>query len=190
MRKEEDCPTSARYLYCDELLSDEGVNSCRQETIRRINTGEYNMSIHDPNVQKYINWERKPNEVVLFTLYAYADLSIPIAFDCLFDIENPDDYTISKFVVTQSLYEGFYPIDRIDNGHKHTIVCSFESVIIPAIIHKLYVGNSYKSPMLPPNCFRMGICKYENYPSISEKLREHQKLKTKYGNEWWKYIED
>lgn len=189
MRNENDCPIEQRYLFSNEVLFEEGIESCRQETIRRYKTGNYKIfDDYKASLDTYINWKRQPNEVVLFTLYAYADLPIPATFNCLFNTDNPTEYTIAKLTINQSIYEGFYPINTIEDGHKHLLICRFENDIIPDIINKLCIGKAKHSDT-QRNSFKMGICNFSNFSHITKRLNRVKELKEKYGCEWWSYDE-
>src|SRR5687767_14094231 len=109
MRKEEVCKPEERFLFTDEIFSDELVavvkNGCLQNPRRHRAQG----SVDD----RFINWTRKDNEIALFTLYAYADLELPKQFDCIFRLDAPSTFIVAKFKLTHSLYEAKYPIDTV-----------------------------------------------------------------------------
>ncbi|MBL4663084.1 MAG: hypothetical protein JKY22_05920 [Flavobacteriaceae bacterium] len=125
MTNEKDCKPEFRYLF-----SDESINVWKKESAKRLED-EHKGKLF----KKFINWKRRKNEIMLFTLYAYADLKIPKRFDCAFNLENPSEHTISPFSLTQSLYEVFFPTDSIGVGHKHTCIFEFENEI-PELIKK------------------------------------------------------
>lgn len=175
------------YLFTDELISDEGIEACKKETLKRIEKNESVFFEEKNLLNKYLNWKRQPDEVALFSLYAYADLEIPLPFDCLFNIDNPKEYTTSKLIVTQSIFEGFYPADTISCGHKHTLICKFEDGIVPDIIKKLYVSNNKYSDRNYVGRFKLGLCDLRNFDSISKRIYHVKTLREKYGIRWHEY---
>ncbi len=180
MRTEKECNSAHRFLFTDELLSDEQIGYVKEDVIKR-----YNNEVKDKYYKKFINWQRKKNEIVLYTLYAYADLKLPKTFDCLFNLNNPKEYSDCKFKLTQSLYEGSYPVESIEDGHKHICVFEFDNKI-PDILNKLHIAKG-KNYELPKNAFMIGICNSVDYISIRKYRENYLMLREKYGNSWWKY---
>ncbi|MEO1033259.1 MAG: hypothetical protein AAFX55_17780 [Bacteroidota bacterium] len=180
MRTEEECQPTQRFLFSDELLSEQAIYELRNEVIKRFEKRE-----KDSHYDKFINWTKKENEVVIFTLYAYADFETPKTFDCLFDLNHPNDYINCNFKLTQSLYEGFYPTGIIDHGHKHMCVFEFENGI-PEIIKKLHMAKGLKYDV-PKNSFQLGICNSVDFGLIKEYRQNYLSLKEKYGHDWRKY---
>lgn len=115
----------------------------------------------------FINWEKSPNDIVLVTLYAYADLPIPKSFNCIFDYNNPEifvreDFTISHAVLFMAGI--FLPFEMIGSGHKHICVLTFKDHI-PYILKTLGITDSN----LQGDFSRMlGLCDYENLGAIVE----------------------
>ena len=176
-----------RYLLTDELISDEGIEACKKETLSRsIKTRSVFFEENKDLLSKYINWKRKSHEVALLTLYAFDNLEIPIKFNCLFNYYNPKEYTISELTVTQSIFEGFYPINTIDIGHKHILICKFEEGKIPSIINQLQISND-KFSGISLKRFKIGICDLADFDLISQRINTIKKLKEKYGIKWYEY---
>ncbi|HHB52095.1 MAG TPA: hypothetical protein ENK75_03495 [Saprospiraceae bacterium] len=180
MRTEEECKPAQRFLFSDEILSEQAIIELKNEVIRRFEKRE-----KDNHYDKFINWSKKENEVLIFTLYAYADFDAPKTFDCLFDLNNPNDYIKVNCKMTQSLYEGFYPTGMIDDGHKHMCVFEFENGI-PEIVKKLHIAKGLKYDV-PKNSFQLGICNTADFDAIKEYRQNYLSLREKYGSKWWKY---
>jgi hypothetical protein len=185
MRKEEDCKARERFLFTDELMSDELVNGIKAALVRT----DKGKNTHNAQAyEKFKTWTRSEKEVCLFTLYAYADLKLPKPFDCIFRLDNPSDVIYTKFQLTQSLYEGKYPSETIENGHKHLCVFEFETEM-PSILHELYVGSKfYDSP--PNGALKLGICQSTDFEEIKSRQDYILRLKNEYGMEWWKFDRD
>lgn len=184
MRNEEDCKPRERFLFTDELMSDELVTKIKDAC-----TKTYQASMRHPAAyDKFINWTRAEKEVCLFTLYAYADLTLPKKFDCIFRLDSPSDFITTKFQLTQSIYEGKYPIETIEDGHKHLCIFEFEDDV-PSVLNELHVGNKfYDSP--PKGALKLGICQSNDFNEIRFRLEYVLKLKSEYGMEWWKFDKD
>ena len=180
MRDEKDCSPEEKFLFSDELFSDESIEIWKNESKKRLKE-EHKGELFD----KFINWKRKENEVALFTLYAYADFKIPKNYDCIFNFNNPSEFIISPFELTQCLYEGFFPTDSIEDGHKHTCIFKFENEV-PQILKKLHIAKG-KFSDVPKNSFIIGICDSNDFSEIKKHRELQFELKEKYGTEWYKY---
>jgi hypothetical protein len=109
----------------------------------------------------------------------------PNSFDCIFRLDNPSDFVKTKFQLTQSIYEGKYPIETIEHGHKHLCVFQFEREI-PIVLNERYIGTGfYDSP--PNEALTLGICESTDFKEIKSHQEYILKLKNEYGTEWWKY---
>jgi hypothetical protein len=134
---------------------------------------------------KFVNWKRTEKEVCLFTLYAYADFTLPKQFDCIFRLDSPLDFLNTKLQLTQSLFEGKFPVERIEHGHKHLCIFEFEKEV-PSIVNELYIGTGFHNS--PPNgSLKLGICQSGDFKEIKNRQEDILKLKKEYGMEWWKY---
>ena len=183
MRSEEECPKEGRYLFCDTYLSDTGIELSQKDVIKRFTNREKN-----DLYRKYINWKRNSNEIIVFTMYAYADLRLNKKFDCIFNYDNPNEFVKKKFTLTQSLFEGWAPIDTIEDGHKHLIILEFENEI-PEIIFKLHKENTLRDTR-PKTHTKLGFCSEEDFEFISNNIKKNISLREKYGTEYWKYKDE
>ncbi|MBS7253872.1 hypothetical protein [Flavobacterium branchiicola] len=183
MRNEEDCKKNERFLFCDTYLSDKGIELSQKETIRRFTNRDKNELY-----QKYITWKKKDNEIIVFALYAYADLKLKKEFDCIFNYDNPDEFVLEKFILTQSIYEGWVPIDTVEDGHKHLLVFSFENEI-PKIFFNLHKEETLRDTR-PKIHTKLGLCNQKDFETISNHLKKRHLLMEKYGLEYWKYMDE
>ncbi len=180
MRNEESCKSNEKYLFTSVILSDESIDIFQNESNRRLKNepkGEL--------FEKFNSWVKKENEVALLTLYAYADFKIPKSFDCIFDLDNPDCFLMTQIKLTQSIWEGWVPIDSIEDGHKHICIFEFENGI-PKIINKLYISKG-KYLDSPNKSFRLGICNSTDFNSIKNRIEYIKGLKKQHEKDWWKF---
>jgi hypothetical protein len=183
MRSEEDCPQNRRYLFCDTYLSDKGIELSQNDTIKRFVNRD-----KDEFYQKYTTWKRESNEIIVFTMYAYADLKLNKKFDCIFNYDNPDEFVFEEFILTQSIYEGWAPTETVDDGHKHLLVFRFENDI-PKILFKLHKEETLKDSR-PETYTKLGFCNQNNFEAIADNVKKYHLLKAKYGMEYWKYTDE
>jgi hypothetical protein len=180
MHSEEQCKLSERYLYTDAYWSDEAIEIWQKECIKRFAERE-----KDSYYYKYINWKRRENEIAVFTMYAYADFTIPKYFDCIFHIDNPDFFLNVGFQLTQSIWEGWAPIGNIEHGHKHLVVLEFIDKV-PDIFNTLYLEKNKFSGVPYPH-FALGLCQFSDLPEITIRHKKVKSLKERYGETWWQF---
>lgn len=183
MRIEEDCPINQRYLFSDIYLSDQAIELSQKDTVKRYTNRDKNDSY-----QKYITWKRESKEIIVFTMYAYADLKVNKEFGCVFNYDNPDEFVLEKFILTQSIYEGWSPIDTVEHRCKHLLIFRFENEI-PKILFKLHKENTLGDTR-PKTCTKLSFCSEKKFEFISNHIKKNNLLKEKYGMEYWRYIDE
>lgn len=180
MRSEQDCKPQERYLFTEAMFSEATMAIWQGECINRLRNKD-----KDAAYYRFTNWVKAENEIALFTMYAYADFAIPKRFDFVFDLDNPSDFTITPFTLTQSIYEGWYPIEYVEDGHKHLCIFEFEKAI-PHLIQRLHV-NKGKFYDVPPKSLRIGLCQSADFVAIKDRIKYQLSLKQEYGQDWWKF---
>ena len=70
------------------------------------------------------------------TMYAYADIFLPKQFDIAFQIDKPDNYSDTTFVINQAITNGWTSVNQIDHGHKHIVMIEFPNSV-PGIFNLL-----------------------------------------------------
>jgi hypothetical protein len=166
MRSEQDCKPHERYLFTEEIFSDNVLSQLQRDCI---SFADVKKDIEKgPSYFRFINWKRKDNEIALFTLYAYADLQIPKHFDCIFDLDNPDRFEVTDLILKQSIINGWFPIDSIMHGHKHVCIFEFKNEL-PNLFRELYVRTQISS-RAPKDYFRLGICRQKDFREIKKDL--------------------
>ncbi|WP_338391887.1 hypothetical protein [Fulvitalea axinellae] len=182
MKRENKCKPYDRYLYIYQIFSDELIEEVKRECL---NFNSRKNLEKDDAFFRFTKWGRQNNEVALFTIHAYASFQIPKDFDCIFDIDNPENVEYTECILSQSIYECLHPINKIEGGHKHLCLFKFKKEV-PGIIHKLHVKKE-KISHDPQDMVRLGICSREDYNDIKDRILYLDKLKKRHGPDWWKY---
>lgn len=100
-------------------------------------------------------------------------------------IENPQIFIKTNYQIEYCLYEGWLPSDKIEDGHKHLNILSFEESI-PEIIKLLHVSDSKR--WNPTKEYKtLGFCNSNDFESISKHLKMVKELKANYGESWWEH---
>lgn len=164
MKSELDCEPTEKYLIANRVISDNLIESVKKVCISKHEPEKLgNEEAHD----RFIGWRRKDNEIALYTLYAYADFKIPKKFDCIFEQENPNNFVIMNFKLTQSIYEAICPMDAIEDGCKHIVILEFE-VETPKIVELLHIADE-NSINPPREATMLGICQSADFEAIRSK---------------------
>lgn len=175
MQREEQCEPSQRFLFAEEYFSDKAIAIWQSECIKRCEDKEKGNAY-----EKYVNWEQKENEIAIFTLYAYADIEVPKTFDTIFHLDNPKEFLRIHFELTQGIFEAWYPVDKLNHGHKHLCIFSFAKMP-PDIFNTLHKGKSKFST--PPTGQRLlGFCNSMDFDAITDRIEKKLKLK-KFGGD-------
>ena len=79
----------------------------------------------DDKYFEFINWQKTENEIVVLTMYAYDDISLPKKYDTVFQIDKPSNFVNLDFTITQAVLNGWTGVNQISRGHKHICVIQF-----------------------------------------------------------------
>ena len=161
MLSEKDSKPSERYLFSQCYFSDKAINELK-ENIR----GMYKEREKDEFFLRFDSWQRQQKEILIYTSYAYADIDIPRKFDCLFELQNPENKYVGKCEITQAVLNAWAPINQMCHGHKHLCVMNFENGIpeLIKILNKVEDLSTYdwRQKSL------LGICDQKDFPFIKE----------------------
>lgn len=120
------------------------------------------------SVESFLNRKKSPNEIAVYTTYAYADFSIPRHYDILFDRDDVDNFVEAPFSLQYSIFNVasvLYLTQTIDHGHKHICILSFENEV-PAILKQLIdivsINKDYKT---------IGLCQKVDFEAIRQSLK-------------------
>lgn len=183
MLAEEKSKISNRFLQTDCRFGKGALDIWKKECVVRCAKREKTEAYYN-----YLNWKAIESEVALFSLYAYADLNLPKSFSCIFNYRKPDIHLQTQLTITQSIWEGWYPTNTIEHGHKHLIIANFE-IEIPNLILELHEEND-KYSSVPKQSLILGICQIEDYGNITKSLKIESELRNKYGANWFDYYND
>jgi hypothetical protein len=182
MQPEAQAAPETRYLFADTMYADAAIRVLQSDYRRNCNEKQKGEAYY-----RFINWVRKPNEVFVYTLYAYADLDLPKKFNCIFYCDNPRYYVLTDYQLTQSVLNGWFPYDGIGHGHKHICVFSFEGEV-PGILNLLYQENGqFTDP--PKSRHLLGFCDVRDLPAITARKEKDAQLKQQYGANWMDYYD-
>ena len=176
-------PPKSRYLFSDMRFGQMAVAIWKAESARLCQGRPKGKAY-----ETYQNWNPQPNEIAVFTLYAYADLQIPMQFDMIFDLDNPNNFHQEPFELTQSIFEAWWPAKAIEAGCKHICVFRFADKP-PQILSLLYELNG-KVPDDAQRQTRLGFCQSQDFPEIAQEILRVQALKHQYGAKWWEHDDE
>ncbi|WP_153797014.1 hypothetical protein [Foetidibacter luteolus] len=119
---------------------------------------------------KFIDWEKQANEMMVLTMHAYADISLPKKFDTAFQINKPHNYVEATITINQAIINGWTSVNQIAHGHKHIIIIDFQSSV-PNIFNLLpaFGDNGTTS-----NETKLGICSNIDFEAIKTNLKRQE----------------
>lgn len=167
MRAEIDCEPEGKYLSTNRVISDSVIEIIKNICITRYDPENKKLGNAEAH-NRFINWHRKDNEIALYTSYAYADFQVPKEFNCIFEQENPNNFVITNFKLTQSILEAICPMDSIEDGFRHVVILEFEEAI-PKIMELLYVAEE-GSVNPPRESTILGICQSADFEAIKTRI--------------------
>jgi hypothetical protein len=170
MRSEKDCEPSERFLIFSATVTSEFYLS---ELKERINIEE---------ARAFRNRIEAKNEIAVYSLYAYAEITIPKKFDIIFERENPNNFIETEIEVTNVLLSlaGFHIFEEIVHGHKHVCILKFKNEI-PKILNlvndisKCIKEGSFKSAK------ELCMCQKVDFESIRHYLKSEFNENTEGG---------
>jgi hypothetical protein len=165
MNTEKQCKSSGRFLFASECFSDKAIDIWQSECIKRCRD-----KVKGRAYDRYINWTRQKNEIAVFTLYAYADFSIPKKFDIIFHLDDPSEFLRIDFELTQCIHEAWFPLDRVDAGHKHLCIFSFHASL-PDILNTLHTIKKQFSESTKGQK-SLGFCNSEDFDAIRRDIEK------------------
>ncbi len=115
---------------------------------------------------RFMNWQKKENELLVLTMYAYADIPLPKTFDTAFEIDKPDNFVHVDYTITQTVFNGWMPRTEIARGHKHICVIEFGKEI-PGIFNSLPLFDESADTK---KLVTLGLCERGDF----ERLVRHQ----------------
>jgi hypothetical protein len=157
MRTEKEIDPSKRYLLCDSVISDKTLAIVKSDVRRFMKDREKDTTYH-----QFINWIPQQNEMVVLSLYAYADMPIPKQYNIIFQIGQPENYISADFTITQAIINGWTSVRELGYGHKHIIIIQFPKGI-PSIFDILPVFSVERNIRKE---YQLGLCTKFDFESI------------------------
>jgi len=166
MQTEREANKLERYLLCNYRFPEKTIETIKTDVSDFMSNRE-----RDENYFRFINWQKKENELVVLTMYAFDDILLPKKFDTIFQIENPNNFIQVDFTVTQAIVNGWTPLNQISRGHKHICIIEFYNDI-PAILHLVPLFDETLQGGV-----QLGFCDTTDFENIKINLLKTQNTK-------------
>ena len=150
---------SNKYLICTNYISEKSYTKIRSAIASQSSTNEA--------FEYWINWKQMPNEILVQLDFTKITYQLPLEFDTLFLVNNPEYYVLNKVKINQALRLNTIPVNEISTNHQHFTVLSFENKI-PTII-KLLQATSNKDALKFD--VKIGICNSINFSAIKQIMK-------------------
>lgn len=130
------------------------------ETINQFEKADKNTS----EIQNYLNWTQSENEIMTYNGHGMFKLKIPVSFDFLIDMNDPNGGIEVKSTIKQTMWNGMLPLNIIDLGYKTSCIIEFENGI-PERLNELsyYAESDFK--------LRFALCNNHDKEIILNKRR-------------------
>lgn len=148
---------SNHYLLCNYIFSNKTIEILKTSVKRFMSDKE-----KDNNYFTFINWQKKANELAIFTLYAYDDICLPKKFDIIFQVDKPNNFIQLDFTITQAVFNAWTPLNKISRGHRHVCIVQFNQYI-PDIFS--FVTFFDKKKTLQKD-IQLGFCNVNDFKNI------------------------
>lgn len=152
---------SDNYLLCNYRFSDKTI-----ETIKADISGFMSNREKDDIYRKFIEWQRKANEIVVLTMYAYDDIPLPKKFDTIFQYNTPSNFIHLDYTITQAVFNGWMPVSEISRGQKHICIIEFINKMPDIFLSVPLFDETLQSGI------QLGFCNEANFESIKTNLLE------------------
>ncbi|MES1181719.1 MAG: hypothetical protein ABUL44_02895 [Flavobacterium sp.] len=153
--------SSERYLLCNRFIPDKIIKRIKDDL-----KSFWADRQKDELYFEFINWQKKSNEIALLTLYAYADIIFLKKFDTIFQIDNPNNYTTTEFLIKHIVMDSRVALNEIAHGHKHILILEFSNAV-PSIFNLL---SEFKENEWLDNKIELGICSNVDFDAIKINL--------------------
>ena len=164
MDPETEAAKSDKYLLCNYRFSNETI-----ETIKADVRGFMSNRDKDDIYYKFVDWQRKPNEIVVLTMYAYDDIPLPKRFGTIFQIDNTSNYIHLDYIVTQAVFNGWMPVNEISRGHKHICIIEFPNEMPDIFLSVPLFDETLQKGI------QLGFCDQTDFESIQTNLSQRFK---------------
>lgn len=158
-----------RYLGADFYFSNTGITDVKATVFKRY-SGERAMQ-KDSFYHTFINWVPQPNEVMVSLWRHHETLTLPLNYNCIFEMDEPDNHIIANFTITQGLVNGWIPGGSLYAGNNNICILVFKESV-PPLLFKLNKSDSWAQQHsgLKNN---LGFCNSEHYEAICKARKEY-----------------
>ena len=162
MLTESQASPTDRYLLCNYFFPDAMIKKLKADVKSFMADRK-----KDDLYYEFIDWKKKTNELMVLTMYAYADISLPKQFDIAFQIDTPDNFDDTIFVINKAIINGWTSVNQIDHGHKHILIIEFPDTV-PSIFKLL---PAFSDSATNGNMIQLGLCSKTDFKAIKENLK-------------------
>jgi hypothetical protein len=128
-----------KHLRFLSFLSNETLELLKEQVYRTLRDQE-----KDDLFEQFMRWQRKENEIMLYSDYSSISLDLPVNFDSILQSTLSVDRIDVKVVIPYSILNGWAAISKIEKGHRNVCLLQFDEKV-PDIIKDLPEVNSKKS---------------------------------------------
>jgi len=119
------------------FLSDATLVQLKQQVYRTLRDQD-----KDPLFESFMNWQRKDNQIMLYTDFCSLGFKLPATFYSIAQIGLPDSTIDANVVIPYSILNGWAPVNKIEKGHRHACLLQFNNNEVPMIVRTLPEVNS------------------------------------------------
>ena len=128
-----------KHLRFLSFLSNETLKLLKEQVYRTLRDQE-----KDILFEQFMRWQKKENEIMLYSDYSSISLDLPTNFDSILQSTLSVDRIDVKVVIPYSILNGWAAISKIEKGHRNVCLLQFGEKV-PDIIKDLPEVNSKKS---------------------------------------------
>jgi len=117
-----------KHLRFLSFLSDETLELLKEQVYRTLRDQE-----KDELFEQFMKWQRKENEIMLYSDYSLISFDLPANFDSILQNTASANRIDVKVVIPYSILNGWAAINKIEKGHRNVCLLQFADKV-PDII--------------------------------------------------------
>lgn len=125
-----------KHLRFTAFLSDATLEMLKEQVYLTLRDQE-----KDPLFEAFMKWQRKDNEIMLYSDYCLLGFDLPASFDSIAHVNKPDNRIGVNVIIPYSILNGWAAINKIEKGHRHVCLLQFDNKV-PEIIKDLPEVNA------------------------------------------------
>lgn len=123
----------------------------------------------DDKYFEFIDWKKTETEIVVLTMYAYDDISLPKKYNTVFQIDKPNNFVDLDFTITHAVLNGWTGVNQISRGHKHICVIQFDKAV-----HSIFNLLTHFDPKTTVHDnIELGFCEKNDFEKIKARLERN-----------------